>query len=109
MDELKNKVTRQVHKEYKEYIDKVVKNGKWYAIDNALKIAFYKEIHVYVLNGIVDSTYYSEMSRMGLIIDTLWERFNKNSVTKTDNHFLNQLVEFHIKNKERMLANASSV
>ena len=106
MEEIIANVTKRVHKEYKEFIDRVLKNGKWYAIDNALKIAFYKEIHIYVLNGIVDKPYYSEMNSMDEIIETLWNRFNKNSVSKSSNHFLNQLLEFHKNNKERMKLNA---
>ena len=34
--EMKRDVTRRVHKEYKEFIAKVLKNGKWYAIDGIL-------------------------------------------------------------------------
>lgn len=101
MEEAKRNVTRKVHKEYKEFIDRAMRNGKWYCIDNALKIAFYKEIHVYVLNGIVDEGYYSEMERMDDIIGTLWKRFEESSAFLEPDHFLNQLMEFHLKNNER--------
>lgn len=103
--EMKRDVTRRVHKEYKEFIAKVLKNGKWYAIDNAIKISFYKEIHIYVLNGIVCDSYYADMNEMNDIIGTLWRRFNENTMPRDDD-FLNQLMDFHIHNEERMKENA---
>lgn len=109
MEEIKKDVTRRVHKEYREFIDKVLRSGKWYAIDNALMISFYKEIHIYVLNDIVKDDYYMEMHHMKRIISTLWERFSKNTIDKHSTHFLSELMEFHKKNKDRMDINAKAL
>lgn len=106
MDNVRERVTKKVHKEYREFMDRVRRNSSSYAIDNSIKISFYKEIHIYVLNGIVRPEYYAEMERMENIIETLWERFDENSVKKPDMHFLNELMEFHIRNRERMKENA---
>lgn len=99
LEEIKMDVTRRVHKEYKDFIEDSMKKGKWYLIDNATKVAFYKEIHIYVLNGMVEDSQYKEMVLMKDIIKELWNRFEKNSVSKKNDHFLYQLLEFHNKNK----------
>lgn len=101
-DEIKRAVASKVHKEYKSFIDNVVKRGARYAIENALMIAFYKEIHIYVLNGILDDSQFDEMSRLDEILKTLWERYVANSVFSNDTHYLNQLMDFHKNNRARL-------
>lgn len=101
-DEIKRAVASKVHKEYKSFIDNVVKRGARYAIENALMIAFYKEIHIYVLNGILDDARFEEMSQMDEILKTLWGRYVRNSVFSKDTHYLNQLVDFHRSNSARL-------
>lgn len=101
MDELERRVTCKVHSEYKAFISEVMKKGRRYAIDNALKIAFYSEMHVYVINGIVTDSQYREMDSMDEILGILWGRFVINPESKDGNHFLGQLLEFHENNVER--------
>lgn len=101
MDEMRRRVTYKVHEEYKGFIHEVMKKGKRFAIENAIRIAFYREMHVYVLNGIVTDSQYREMDSMDGILATLWERFEKDPESKDGNHFLSQLLEFHGNNIER--------
>ena len=101
MDEMERRVTYKVHSEYKAFIEEVMKKGKRYAIDNALKIAFYSEIHIYVINGIVTDSQYREMDAMDEILGILWGRFVINPESKDGTHFLSQLLEFHENNIER--------
>lgn len=42
-DEIKRAVASKVHKEYKSFIDNVVKRGARYAIENTLMIAFIRK------------------------------------------------------------------
>lgn len=104
-DEIKRVVASKVHKEYKSSIDSVVKRGARYAIENSLMISFYKEIHIYVLNGILDDSQFEEMSQMDEILKTLWGRYVRNSVFSKDTHYLNQLIDFHKSNRARLEEN----
>lgn len=101
-DEIRKTVTARVHKEFKNFIGIVWKKGTGFAIENALRIAFYKEIHIYVLNGILDDSQFDEMSHLGEILKTLWERYVANSVFSNDTHYLNQLMDFHKNNRARL-------
>ena len=101
-DQIRRAVASKVHKEYKSFIENMMKKGARYAIENALKIAFYKEIHTYVLNGILDDAKFEEMSHMDEILRTLWARYVKNSVFSNDTRYLNQLMEFHRSNRVRV-------
>lgn len=102
MDEIKRAVASKVHKEYKSFIENVMKRGTRFAIENSLMISFYKEIHIYVLNGILDDSQFEEMSRMDEILKTLWGRYVRNSVFSKDTHYLNQLIDFHKSNRARL-------
>lgn len=44
-DEIKRAVASKVHKEYKSFIDNVVKRGARYAIENSLMISFYSMLN----------------------------------------------------------------
>lgn len=101
MDGMERRVTYKVHSEYKTFIDEVMKRGKRFAIDNSLKISFYREMHIYVLNGIVTKGQYREMDAMDEILETLWRRFKTNPESQDMDHFLGQLLEFHENNIER--------
>lgn len=101
-DEIRKTVTARVHKEFKTFIEIVWKKGTGFAIENALRIAFYKEIHIYVLNGILDDSQFDEMSHLDEILKTLWERYVANSVFSNDTHYFNQLVDFHKNNRTRL-------
>ena len=101
-DEIRRTVAARVHKEFKNFIGIVWKKGTGFAIENALRIAFYKEIHIYVLNGILDDAQFEEMSQMDEILKTLWERYVRNSVFSKDTHYLNQLIDFHKSNRARL-------
>mgnify|MGYP006903490292 CR=1 FL=1 len=101
-DEIKRAVASKVHKEYKSFIGNAMKRGARYAIENALMISFYKEIHIYVLNGILSDSQFEEMSQMNEILKTLWGRYVRNSVFSKDTHYLNQLIDFHKSNRARL-------
>ena len=101
MDEMKRRVTYKVHSEYKAFIEEVMKRGKKFAIENSLKISFYREMHIYVLNAIVPNCQYREMDAMDQILETLYWRFKTNPKSQDMDHFLGQLLEFHENNIER--------
>ena len=79
-------VMQKTNKEFRQFRKNCLDNGVQYAFDNALKIAFYKEIKIYILNGVLKESYYNQMFEMDNCGD----------------HFLEQLLDLHFNNLERI-------
>ncbi len=95
-------VMQKTNKEFRQFRKKCLDNGVQYSFDNALKIAFYKEIKIYILNGALKESYYNQMFEMDNILDTLWDRYKLGVIDKCGDHFLEQLLDIHFKNLERI-------
>lgn len=95
-------VMQKVNKEFRQFRKTCLDNGVQYTFDNALKIAFYKEIKIYILNGALKSSYYLQMSEMENILDTLWDKYKLGVIDKCGDHFLEQLLDLHFNNLERV-------
>lgn len=94
-------VMQKTNKEFRQFRKNCVDNGVQFTFDNALKIAFYKEIKIYILNGALKKSYYLQMADMDNILDTLWDRYKVGVIDKCGDHFLEQLLDIHFNNLER--------
>ena len=92
----------KVNKEYKEFREKCYEKGVEYVYKRALKVSFYKEIRTYIVNTDLKEEYYIQMLNMDKILETLWKRYKVNVIDKSGEHFLEQLLDVHFKNEERI-------
>lgn len=76
--------------------------NSYYLFKNSLKITFYREIYVYIINSILKERWYSKMYKMENILDTLWETYHSKVIDETGDHFLTQLLDLHQRNKVRI-------
>ncbi len=95
-------VMQRTNKEFRTFRKKCSDRGFQYAFDNALKIAFYKEMKIYILNGALNDSYYLQMYKMENILDTLWDRYKLGVIDRCGDHFLEQLLDVHFNNLERL-------
>lgn len=101
-EQIKIEVINRVRKEYKLFVTFCLKQGEWYMFQNSLKITFYKEIVIYIQNAVLCDEWYLQMYEMEEILESLWNRYFRNEIVKSEKDFFLQLLDLHLNNIERL-------
>lgn len=101
-NEIRERVNRRVNKEYRSFRTNYLKSGKDKIYRDSLKITFYNEMFVYVINAQVPFNWVMEMDEMPFILDGLWQTYHTKMIEVASDHFLSQLLEFHHNNLGRL-------
>jgi hypothetical protein len=104
----KTYIPREVRKEYREFIEAYHKAGRNQldlVLDQSLKITFIREMDRFIENeGPSDDAWLWLFfnTEEGHILDATWKRYESNELTRDNNGFIEQLLDFSHKNEERV-------
>jgi len=101
-------IPREVRKEYREFLERYYKAGKGQLdlmVDESLKITFMKEMTRFIENGGPSDEAWLWLffnTEEGHILEATWKRYESNELTRDNNGFIEQLLDFSHKNEERV-------